>query len=843
MPDDDDRYDGNGFSSTDNGIFADLNSSTGVADYAQWDWKQIAAAITGGTNMTGDGAEAMATAVSSPDSLRQAATVFSQVQATLTGVAEALTAQAEAVAGRPTSPWQGPAAETFLAMMRQFSAGVGTNADRLGGGDARVNAVPQQLLDNANALTRAIANVHAIDAHYASEARRVGVTPMSNGLIPVSRRPDIVELLNADMRTQLDMLVGNYSVTVVPRTAPVQPPIGIGGTASGLGGSPSGLTSEDLLAGGLGGSDAGGGPVTEFDPASVGLGGDLGGGAGAGLSAEDFGVGELTPFASADGLGAAGIGGDLGAGGEATPFSSTDGSGALGAPSPVSPFGGLGGDLGGGAGAGLSAEDFGMGAVSPFGGLGDAGSGLGLGVVSPFGGLGASPGAGAGSGADTRSGLGSAPGLGGKVDPALDRQLNPVSPFEPGQFDDAALGGGAGGIGDLGAGGIGDVSPFTGAADVDAVAAGDVGSAGDVGGAGGADADRPAEVPTASDAGASSAAADQATGAGQQGMGGMPFMPPTGGMGGMPANQQAGADRSDASGLIEGDSEPWVETSPLYDATMDDVLSGENITGATAGTGALSGLTGSDDAVERLDDVGVALTAAAPSLTTGGPSAAPVDDWSEVAQAPASDAVPTAGETATAAAGITEQPDAATALGTAAMAAAGLAGVAGARSGRRRKDETGGDDSSNPPPEPQDVSRVVGPPAAESDAVRPDGANAWDGAGQSGPGWTLGRVAEDGQPDEQAVSPVTARNEGENDGRQRSTWKPTKVQSVEFDLAAMPRSGDWDGVEEEEDESEAKPETEDKPPAAGGPTKFAMLLNEDGGSWRGKDRITPGVLE
>ncbi|MBC3841046.1 hypothetical protein GXW82_14425 [Streptacidiphilus sp. 4-A2] len=220
------RKDGGGMSSTDYNsggftqggdgtVFGDPSSDPGsIQDYNTWDWKQIEAAINGmsaGVDNSANQEEAQS--VSDPQSLQNAADIFYQVQVALSGVAQALTDQAKALAG-DNGPWSGDAADSFLTMVDTFSKQITATADVLSGGTSGADSIPQQLANNAVNLQNAQQKISEIDTYYANEAVKSGVTPMSNGLIPISQRPQLVEWMDEDMRAVLKSLASEYQVTI-----------------------------------------------------------------------------------------------------------------------------------------------------------------------------------------------------------------------------------------------------------------------------------------------------------------------------------------------------------------------------------------------------------------------------------------------------------------------------------------------------------------------------------------------------------------------------------------------------------------------------------------------------
>ncbi|MGW4826377.1 hypothetical protein ACWEOG_02255 [Amycolatopsis japonica] len=341
VPDDGDKYNHGGFSqdSSDGGVFGDPSGAGGDgSEYDSFDWKQVKAAITGGAAYapSGQGAE-RAAGVSDPASLWRAANVFQFVQGVLAMTAGSLRDQGEALAGGGSAPWKGEAASVFLRMISGFSDQVKATADVLSGGDSGTNSVPQQLLTNGNNLSQAIAKVNAIDQWYAHQAALDGVKAMGNGLIPVSKRPEIVQMLNHDMRVVLKDLASRYAITIdAIRTPPtVNGPLGSTGAGSGVDSTTkSALDDLSRQVGGQGAPTSGletGAAGLGFPTDSVpsgGVGGDAGGQAGGldgGIPGGPTGSNGVNPDGSGLSVPTA-FDGDLGVGGEGL---STDG-GSLG---------------------------------------------------------------------------------------------------------------------------------------------------------------------------------------------------------------------------------------------------------------------------------------------------------------------------------------------------------------------------------------------------------------------------------------------------------------------------------------------------------------------------------
>ncbi|MFJ4800602.1 WXG100 family type VII secretion target [Streptomyces murinus] len=223
-------YNTGGFSDSGDGIFADPGNDPGsIDDYNSWDWKQIMAAINGMSAGTGsDANQERAKGISDPQSLMDAAGHFLNAEVVLAGIAKSLADQANALAGE-NGPWKGAAADAFCDMINTFSRQVKATADVLSGGEAG-NSVPQQLADNSVNLYNAQVKIADIDAWYADQAVKMGVKPMSNGLIPIHEKPQLVEMMTSDMRAVLKSLAGEYQVTIdsvhtpPPVTSPTDSP-------------------------------------------------------------------------------------------------------------------------------------------------------------------------------------------------------------------------------------------------------------------------------------------------------------------------------------------------------------------------------------------------------------------------------------------------------------------------------------------------------------------------------------------------------------------------------------------------------------------------------------------
>ncbi|MEU9133296.1 hypothetical protein AB0D08_35280 [Kitasatospora sp. NPDC048540] len=574
------------FTTDDNGVL--FGNPTGgsfhVQDYRTWDWHHIQAAIIGMSNGVSDAANlALAKSVADPQSLQDAADAFYQVQLVFDGVARSLADQGDALAGKD-GVWTGDAADSFLDMITLFSRQVGAVADKISGGNSGGNSVPQQLADNAVNLRNAQNKIIEIDNWYANQADLMGYHAMSNGLVPVSKAPGVVELMNRDMRQVLLSLATEYQVTIdkISSPDPITSPLGGGGgtgqpnpsdlpnltTADGTKISPkSGLGVEPLptkldalklpnlsaaagkLGDGLGGPKA---AVAPFDGGLVTKGAGALGGAPtlADLAGGPLGLDGLAggPAGFPDGTGTGGPGaldpGSLGAA-NAGPFAGgtgTDGTGNLSSVSPLPPF-----DTGGTGGIG------GLGSAVPLPGAFPGGTGLGgTGTV------------GAGKGGIGTGGLGDSLGT---ADPGTWSSLPPVGAF-PGGL-------GTGGTGNLGSGLTGG-KPAT--------FPGGLGTGGTGGVGGGATGGKPVAFPgdLSTSAGLPTGLPGLSTGSDFPGLGqagvafpgslstgglggaGMPFPPGLGGgTGGQPTTTNN--ERSDASGLLEHNADPWAGSTDVGD--------------------------------------------------------------------------------------------------------------------------------------------------------------------------------------------------------------------------------------------------------------------------------------
>ena len=272
-------------------------------DEDAWIWKEIKAAVNGGSEIAAGDEDARDTAqgVSNPSTFYDLASALAKVKATLVYCRDVISFSADDIAGEESQWFKGEAAAYFhahmMAVVDSFDSYIVGLEEDLDARPVRHDVIAE-LTHAGNELGRARSWLQEIDHHYASEAKRLGAEVMDNGLIRVSDRPDVVELLNQDMRRVFKGLKETYGLAVnsidsseiapmpplpPPEKAPIRDPgvsvdtepvdLGIGGDsvrphAAPWGGSGSGGEPVEFP-GGLG---SGGEPV-EF-PGGLGPGGE-----------------------------------------------------------------------------------------------------------------------------------------------------------------------------------------------------------------------------------------------------------------------------------------------------------------------------------------------------------------------------------------------------------------------------------------------------------------------------------------------------------------------------------------------------------------------------------------
>ncbi|MFI9645506.1 WXG100 family type VII secretion target [Streptomyces sp. NPDC052040] len=581
-------YNSHGFdSSSGDGVFADPGTDPGsIDDYNSWDWKQIMAAINGMSAGTGSDANLeRAKGISDPQSLMDAAGHFLNAQVVLSGIAKSIADQAKALAG-DNGPWKGDAADAFLDMINTFSRQVKATSDVLSGGEAG-NSVPQQLADNSVNLYNAQVKISDIDTWYANQAIKMGVKPMSNGLIPIHEKPELVQMMTSDMRAVLKSLAGEYQVTIdsVHTPPPVTSPTNNPNVPDNLPDSPNPDLTEQHLpnldpldarqfsAPDTSAMDAPTMPNLDpteafAKPAPFSGGTDLGGDMPklGGPGEDGLGNDTLDPSALDQALNPAAFPGGTGLNGGVPTLAPSPFPSALNTDGEGLPTGSKLAEAPSSWADDVAPEDFP--GDTGVGGAGGLGAGKGLGDVSPEG----FPG-----------GLGMESGLpnGLKTPSSLNDALESPALDEKAQAFPGGLGTGDGVGSPLGAGGMPmmpgmgsgapqqngavDPSDASGLLDSDAKPwSGDPSVADEIGGkgakAGGDGLGLPLDEHEAQ---AFPGGLGTGDGVGSPlGAGGMPMMP---GMGSGAPQQNGAVDPSDASGLLDADAEPWTGDPDIAD--------------------------------------------------------------------------------------------------------------------------------------------------------------------------------------------------------------------------------------------------------------------------------------
>ncbi|SHH05911.1 hypothetical protein [Streptoalloteichus hindustanus] len=191
-------------------------------DYQNWTWKQIKAAICGGSEE--HGGDAARKAHSDPASFWDAGNKIQNLGRVFALCRDTLRVHAKAIAG-PGGVWKGPSAEAFLNQMDYYAKVFDAHVDRVTkpefGGS---RSLPQELVDAGNKLSTAQAKINAIDLWYADQATRLGASTFEKDgakLVTVSSKPEVVKLLDRDMRKVIGELAGEYEVKVPTFSAPV----------------------------------------------------------------------------------------------------------------------------------------------------------------------------------------------------------------------------------------------------------------------------------------------------------------------------------------------------------------------------------------------------------------------------------------------------------------------------------------------------------------------------------------------------------------------------------------------------------------------------------------------
>ncbi|USX55507.1 WXG100 family type VII secretion target [Lentzea sp. HUAS12] len=222
----------------DNGAVVATGDGSGssTSDYDSWGWKEIMARITGSAAIGAEErAELGTSGASDPQTLWDAALSFRMVKEILASTGRSIAEQAKALGGEG-GPWQGEASKAFMGLMDEFSKSFTAHATQIDGGRSRLSPVPEQLWAAGNYLAWAIKTVHDIDQFYAREAQRIAaikgedviIESDKGNLVHISKFPEIVKLLDRDMRQVLKTLAAEYekqaydtTLTTIPKPDPL----------------------------------------------------------------------------------------------------------------------------------------------------------------------------------------------------------------------------------------------------------------------------------------------------------------------------------------------------------------------------------------------------------------------------------------------------------------------------------------------------------------------------------------------------------------------------------------------------------------------------------------------
>jgi hypothetical protein len=219
-----DNTDTNAFINGPNGgVYGNANLTPAEGDKDDWQsmsWSQLEAAILGASEVSGSTNAAAGAGVASPATLQAAADVFYTVQLTLSSLAQDMVQQANLLAGDDGSPWQGAAAQSFLAMIKTFANDINSNVSLLA--PPAGMSVPDQLINNANMLAWAQQEVQYIDSYWANIAVQEGAQTIDDK-VQVHEVPSIPPLMTSDMKQVMTSLVSNYSANNYPTPLAPQP--------------------------------------------------------------------------------------------------------------------------------------------------------------------------------------------------------------------------------------------------------------------------------------------------------------------------------------------------------------------------------------------------------------------------------------------------------------------------------------------------------------------------------------------------------------------------------------------------------------------------------------------
>ncbi|MFI5735657.1 hypothetical protein ACIA49_36440 [Kribbella sp. NPDC051587] len=225
------------------------------ADYGTRDWKWIMAVITGSAAMNAKDLEEFQTnqtTRSDPQSLWNGAATLRKTKEWLAAIGRNIDDQTKALVGED-GPWKGEAAESFAALARKLGNGFTAHAVQIDGGAERLQPAPENLWKAGSSLAWAIKQVYDIDNFYAGVA-----VDMANSMKPpdtdiimkdpdgdrvhVGRYPAVADAMTTAMREVLVTLAKEYAsqpynielvILPAPGPKPKPKPKGPGGGGDG----------------------------------------------------------------------------------------------------------------------------------------------------------------------------------------------------------------------------------------------------------------------------------------------------------------------------------------------------------------------------------------------------------------------------------------------------------------------------------------------------------------------------------------------------------------------------------------------------------------------------------
>ncbi|WP_033435326.1 WXG100 family type VII secretion target [Saccharothrix syringae] len=201
-------------------------------DYDHWDWKRVHQAVTG-NHPDANTADADAKRLADPESLWRSAQDLRWVQEVLAQVGTGIARQVDALTG-DDGPWRGDAATAFRDLMKILVDGFHNVAEQIAGGATGFHDAPVQLWNAGTYLDWARRMIWEINHYYASEIVRIARAyngeqytadgseelwdtgdieyRTNEGKIWVSWNQQVVDMMTNDMRQVLKSLAGHYEV-------------------------------------------------------------------------------------------------------------------------------------------------------------------------------------------------------------------------------------------------------------------------------------------------------------------------------------------------------------------------------------------------------------------------------------------------------------------------------------------------------------------------------------------------------------------------------------------------------------------------------------------------------